>query len=264
MSRHLNFGAMVLASTDECYIRQSLTPLLDSERISKVLVMFSEKFYFNGRILEPDGTEKILDQLARKYPKLEIRKREYPNEKLTRNLAMEELSEHDKILIFDSDEVVLPKILEKFLGWIEQNPFQLYSMRCKTYWKEVQYQIQPSYTNVIAVAPEVRFDQQRLAWGWRQTNSPDSFYFHHFGYALRPKSMLEKCRRSNFDPLWYENVWEQWVSGRKNLNPQSPNAWVEAIKIEPDKDLILFLKEFEGRKKIGAKKGSKSRRAFNR
>jgi len=243
------FGLMMIASTDETYIEQSLTPFLESERIVEINVLLSQGHYFCGREITPDRTEEILEGL--KCPKLKITKEEYPSEAFVRNLGMSLFQESDMILVFDPDEIILPPMLDKAMDWIEVHPYQLYSMTFTGYWKDVNHQLVIKHpTGVVAVSRDVHFDEGRIARGWREINIPaHEVHFHHFGLALPPEAQLEKCRRVPLHPLWYERIWKGWIPGMENLHPIVPDAWPGVAEVEPDPALIKYLAQFEAKKK---------------
>lgn len=255
------FGLMMIPSTDETYIEQSLTPFLESERVAEINVMLSQGHYFCGREIPPDRTEEILEGL--KGPKLKTTKGEWPNEASARNLGMSLFQESNMILVFDPDEIILPPVLDKLMDWITAHPYQLYSMAFIGYWKDVNHQLAIKHpTGVVAVSREVHFDEGRIARGWREINIPaHEIHFHHFGLALPPKAQLEKCRRVPLHPLWYEQIWKNWKPEMENFHPTVPDAWPKAFEVEPDPALIEYLAQFKAKKEVVEVKEKKKEKA---
>ncbi len=245
------FGLMMVTSTDETYIEQSLTSFLESKRVTEVNVLVSQGHYFNGREIPEDRTLEILESLG---PKVNITTGEWPSEEFDRNLAMSLFEESNMILVFDADEILLSSDLDRLLDWIEEHPKQLYSMTYIGYWKSLNHRLvigQP--TNVVAVSRDVCWVTDRIARGYRQMNIPaDEIVYHHFGFALPPEAQLEKCRRASLHPSWYERIWKGWTPGMQNLHPTSPTAWHDVVEVEPDPELVEYLARFETEKLIAS------------
>lgn len=253
------FGVMMVAATDDTYIRQSLTPFLKSKRVEEIVVMLSEKHYFNGREIEPDRTEGILDELSCQEPngqKLKVIKREYSSNVFTRNEAMKQFKQSNMILVFEPHEIILPKMLNKLMDWIDVNPRQVYEMMCRIYWKSLKYQIQPDWRHIVCVSRNTQFDpgsfgEGRLVWQQNpfRVTLPESIYYHNLGFVLSDQAMFERSRRLSFDPLWYSFTWAQWTEEMRNLHPHSPTSWKCAVASGDILDLKLYLKKFQEKPK---------------
>lgn len=162
----------------------------------------------------------------------------WQSEHETRNSGMALLSDCGYVLHVDSDELIPDDGLESIKRGIATGAHGVVC-RMHTYWKSIEYRIDPPEPLVALVAArkDVRFSQLR------QPDVPkggialvDRRIMHHLSYVRTDEEMREKLRTfghaKEVIPGWYERVWKAWDENHdlENLHPTHPGAYQRAVR----------------------------------
>jgi len=163
----------------------------------------------------------------------------------TRNEGMEILSDCDYIFTIDSDEVFSDRSLDFLTNVVETTHPRAILGGCHTYWKTVDWRIDPPELLMAPVLlhKDVRFSYLRMFPGEYQFLR--QYLFHHLSYVRTDEECKEKLRlfghASEVIPGWYENVWRAWDSNHalEDLHPTHPAAYKRAVPSDGSVKTIL-------------------------
>ena len=217
-----------------------------------------------------DGTEAIVDDLARKFPqKIEVIKNRWPSQMEHRAAGLERCLDlgMDYHFLVDGDEVYRQDHLDRIKQTLLQHPEAgTFIIKCHTFWRSFRYRIPPDQ---LTWRPRRIFKLTR-SWkclgipvfphrlrfvGTNKVNSLGSLYefppqeaaFYHFSYARSPAKMHEKLETfphaREILSGWYEKVWARWPENRQmqNIHPTDPPKFPQAV-LQPLDDLPEIMK----------------------
>lgn len=217
----------------------------------------------------PDGTETIVDTLAREFPqKIQVIKGTWSSQMEHREAGLSRCLElgMDYHFLVDGDEVYRPDHLEKIRRTLQDHPAAgTFIVKCHTFWRSFRYRIPPEVLTwrprrIFKLTRRVRLLglplPHRLRFvGTNDLNSqgtvheflPQEAAFYHFSYARSPARMREKLatfpHAQEILSGWYERVWLDWPADRqrRNIHPTDPAKFPEAL-LQPLEDLPEIMK----------------------
>lgn len=155
-----------------------------------------------------------------------------------RNAGMRVLFDCDYVFTVDSDEIFASDALKLLMRAASFDKPRAISCRMRTYWKTIDYQIDPpeDLGALVLVRQDVRFSDRRSVDG-PQANASMRL-MHHLSYVRTNEEVKEKLRlfghASEVVPGWYDKVWKAWDENPalENLHPTKPEAFKRAIKVQ--------------------------------
>ncbi len=166
---------------------------------------------------------------------------DWPSEHDTRNYGMEKLAQLGMGYVFtvDADEIFSVEALTVLKRAVELNTFRSLACRFKTYWKSIDYQIDPPEVLVatVLVHRDQRFERLRMFEG--EQTAINQFAMHHLSYVRTDEEMRQKIATyGHADEVmegWFESVWKKWDEDRamENLHPTHPIAMRSAMRSHP-------------------------------
>ena len=209
----------------------------------------------------PDGTGKIVDALAREFPrKIQVIQGAWPSQIEHREAGLLRCLETgmDYYFLVDGDEIYRHDHLEKIRRTLQDRPeVGTFILKCHTFWRSFRYRIPPQMLSwrprrIFKLTRSRRFCglpfPHRLRFvGINDLNSlgpihefsPEEAAFYHFSYARSPARMREKLatfpHAQEILSGWYERVWLAWPSQRQmqNIHPTDPPKFPQAVHQDP-------------------------------
>ena len=271
----MRLGAVYCVYNEDEYIGYSIRSIYDV--VDRIYVLLGEVPYsaYNPKARElytqADRTEAIVQELAKRCPKIRLIKGRWDSEIEHRNAGVA-LCRGDKLdyyFLVDGDEVYRQDHLANLLEEIRQHPRAgQFIIKCDIFWRGFKYRIPADDLSwmprrLFKLSGWSQLGKSPLALPWparfignNKTNSVGSVYhiepsrvrFYHFSYARQPKKMEEKLRTFShaheIAPDWYERVWLGWKANRAltNLNPVDPPKFPRIVT-QPADDLPEVMRE---------------------
>jgi len=258
---------------EEEYIAYSIRSVYD--HVDKIIVLLGMAPWTKGdpraRELFParDGTEALLDRLAKGDPKIMLHKGLWDTDVQQRQVGMEYCIEQgmDYYFLVDGDEVYRTDHLRAIREEIAQHPeVGTFHIKCTVLWRSFRYRI--PYWGIKWIPWRIfKITRHRPFLGFQRpyrcqfigperTNSlgprylipPHKAVFYHFSYArseARMRLKIATCHdQHRLIKDWMERVWLAWPDNRsmKNLEQLDPEGLPEALYVEPS-DLPEVMRE---------------------
>jgi hypothetical protein len=211
----MKIASITLAYNDEALIRpiiKCMRPFVDRH----IVILATEPF--NGTVVPPDRTEEICNEEG-----VDVIKGFWSTEEAHRHVGLQACKDCDWVLIQESDEYYTQADLVKLIKFLETTDAVAVGHRCKAYWKNMDYRLDPypEFEPIIAIRPTVRFIEKRCIDAPYISTSfkTHGFEMHHLCWA-EPHDMLKKvtsyCHANEFDGIgWYEKHFKNWKPGDK-------------------------------------------------
>ncbi len=212
-------------------------------------------------ISTPDGTEAIVDALAKTDPKITVVKGVWGSEVEHRNTGMKLCLEDgtDYYWLVDGDEVYREDHLKNIREEIGKQPATgTFIIKCHIFWRSFRYRIPAQEMswrprrifkmtrrrNILGI----KFPYDLRFTGQNETNSlgpvyefpPEKAVFYHLSYARSAAAMKDKFKTFShaheIKEDWVSNVWEKWPSDRAmaNIHPVDPPKFPRALEQAPN------------------------------
>lgn len=267
----MRIAAVFCVYNEREYLAYAVRAILPA--VDDVLILLGTAPYTaynpNARaVSRPDGTEGLVEQLAREDPKITVITGLWASEVDHRNAGLAWCLAHgaDYYWLVDGDEVYREDHLHNIRQELQGRPrVGTFIIKCHIFWRSFAYRIP---AGVLAWRPRRIFRVTRgrrllgvtvpyrcRFLGQNETNSLGSVYeiptdravFYHFSYARSSEAMSDKFRTfSHAHEIrqdWLKAVWEQWPTNRTmtNIHPIDPPKFPRAVHHAPD-DLPAMLR----------------------
>ncbi len=261
----MNIAAVFCVYNEREYLRVAVEAILPA--VTRVYILLGKAPYdaYNPSAREqskPDGTETIVDELARAYPdKITSVKDVWASEVDHRNAGLKLCLADgmDYYWLVDGDEVYRADHLENIRKGIAACPkVGTFIIKCHIFWRSFRYRI-PAQEMSWRPRRIFRLTRHRNLLGLKipyplrftgqnETNSlgalyefpPEEAVFYHFSYARSAQAMKDKFRTFShaheIPQEWVRNVWERWPSDREmtNIHPVDPPKFPKAHEVAPN------------------------------
>lgn len=210
----------------------------------------------------PDGTEKIVDRLAREFPgKIQVIKENWPSQMEHRDAGLKRCLDlgMDYHFLVDGDEVYREDHLRHIRKTVAEHPeVGTFIIKCHTFWRSFHYRIPPE---ILTWRPRrlfkltrhrrilgIPFPHRLRFIGANDLNSIGTLYefppgeaaFYHFSYARSANRLREKL--ATFPHAreilggWIERIWCTWPHQREmeNIHPTDPPKFPKAVQLPLD------------------------------
>jgi hypothetical protein len=234
----MRFGAAIPVLNEWRFMPAVVGQLLKGG-VERVLILRNTRpFCGDSVILTPIPTAMRVAALDKRVTIIEG---DWPSEHDTRNYGQEKLAQlgMDYVFTVDSDEIFSVEALNVLKLAVELNKFRSLACRFKTYWKSIDYQIDPPEVLVatVLVHRDQRFERLRMFSG--EQTAINQFAMHHLSYVRTDDEMKQKLATyGHADEVvegWFDAVWKAWDADRdmENLHPTHPPAMKRAVPADP-------------------------------
>lgn len=219
----------------ETYLKEAILSVQD---YVDYMCIFLSDVPWNGPILPPDGSEKIIKDLGIDYVKEHWRTEEGEEANAGEMRENQFILDYVRdtypltthILVFDYDHIWTP-MLGNLIRSLYRSDFGRLHGHWISYWKSFKYIIQPFEMYEPMLIFRLDKDTKFIAQS-KVTSEPAivTEYWcglHHMNLALSNELVKEKMLSTsdcdNYTKDWYKHVWLEWDYNRDmiNLNPDS-------------------------------------------
>ncbi|MBI4313196.1 MAG: glycosyltransferase family 2 protein [Candidatus Omnitrophica bacterium] len=257
-------AAVFCVYNEEAYLEYAIRSVLPlAQRVVVCLGLAPYTAYNpNARaVSKPDGTEALVDRLAREIPQMTVIKGTWKDEIEHRNAGLAVCLEDgtDYHWLVDGDEVYREDHLQNIREEIERRPeVGTFIVKCHIFWRSFSYRIPADelawrprrifkitrHRNILGI----RIPYRCKFTGQNETNSlgpvveiPTSrAVFYHYSYARSSAAMADKFKTfSHAHEIrsdWIKAVWEKWPGNRDmpDIHPIDPPKFPRAAAISPE------------------------------
>ena len=268
----MKIAAVFCVYNEEAYLESAVRAILPA--VDRVIILLGMAPYtaYNPAardVSRPDGTETIVDRLAKTHPAITVVKGRWASEIDHRNAGLGLCLEDgtDYYWLVDGDEVYREDHLAAIRRLIEARPeVGTFIVKCHIFWRSFAYRIPAQELGwrprrIFKITRDrrllgLRFPRHCRFVGQNELNSlgpvyeipTDQAVFYHFSYARSTDAMADKFRTfSHAHEIrqdWLDRVWRRWPADRAmtNIHPIDPPKFPRAVHQAPE-DLPAILRQ---------------------
>jgi hypothetical protein len=234
----MRFGAAIPVLNEWRFLPAVIGQLLKGG-VERILILRNTRPFCGERVILTPIPFAV--RVAASDRRVTIVEGDWPSEHDTRNYGQEQLARlgMDYVFTVDSDELFSVTAMDVLKRAVVVNKFRSLACRFKTYWKSIDYQIDPPEVLVatVLVHRDQRFERLRMFAG--EQVAINQFAMHHLSYVRTNEEMQQKIRTyghaNEIVEGWFDDVWIAWDTHRdmENLHPTHPPALKRAVPSNP-------------------------------